>query len=297
MRFLTLSLLCAVLLSSTAIAEATCYSVYQAQDYKQAAQCYVQQLKSARSFDNLKMTGLSYCRLGRYKEALPYLKEAETKAKSSRDYIVLYSYISIAHSSLGDTIQELAYSMKVLNLSLKTGERKDIGSAYNNLGEYYRGQKQPQKALEFYQKALDYQEESESSATYGNMAIAYGELEDLSKAEEMYQKSITVDQNTGNYLSLGAHKTQLGIFYFTQGRNKYNEARTTLEDALIINHKSGYIASEAHALSILSIIDYREGNVAKAKERAAEGLRIAKLSGDYTTLSDANWAWNMVNGK
>ena len=70
-----------------------------------------------------------------------------------------------------------------------------------------------------------------------------------------------------------------------------------LEDALIITHKSGDIANEAQVLSILAIIDYREGKVALAKERATEGLRLAKQSGNSVVLRDANNAWKMVNGK
>lgn len=294
MQKLTLSLLCAGLLTTTAIAEDICAGAFLAQNFEQSAQCYVQQLKKEKSLYNHIMAGKSYCEQGHYKEALPYLKEAEKKAKTPDDYRTVYNWMGSVYGRLGDTKQELAYEMKDLDLSLKSENRNNIGTAYGNLGGYYYKQNQLQKALEFFQKALEYNKESESSATYGNMAIAYNDLENFPKAEEMYQKSITIDQNTGDYLSLGAHKTQLGGFYFGQKRN--SEARAMLEDAITMTHKSGNINSEADALSILSVIDYREGSASIAKERAAEGLRLAKQSGSSVALSNANWAWKIVNG-
>ena len=147
MKILTLSILCAGLITTTAIAEDICNGAYQAQNYKEAAQCYVQQLKKEKSFDNYYLAGRSYNRQGRYKEALPYLKEAETKAKTSNDHEILYSSMGLAYGNLGDTKQDLAYSMKFLNLSLQAGNRSNIGSAYSNLGVYYNGQNQRQNIL------------------------------------------------------------------------------------------------------------------------------------------------------
>lgn len=46
MKKLTLSLFCAGLISTTAIAESICDAKYLAQDYKQAAVCYIDQQKT-----------------------------------------------------------------------------------------------------------------------------------------------------------------------------------------------------------------------------------------------------------
>ena len=296
MKKLTLSLLCAGLITTVSFAKDPCDATYQAQNYEQAAVCYINQLKKERTFNNLASAGTSYSRLGRYKEALPYLKEAEKKAITSLDYTIIYSWLGNVYANSGDSVQELAYSMKFLDLSLKSGDRKNIGSAYSNLGEYYRKQKQLQKALEYYEKALEYKDESERTTTYGNMAVTYNDLKNYPKAEEMHQKSVEIDQKTGDYNALGTHKTELGSFYF--GQNRYTDARKTLEEAQTISHNAGNITSEAHSLSILSVIDYHEGHINKAKEKAAEGLRLAKQSGATgALLDDAQYAWNLVNGK
>ena len=295
MKKLTLSLLYVGLITTTVIAEENCIMFYETQNYEKSAECSVKKLKKERSYTNLETAGFSYMQLGRYKDALPYLKEAEKKVQISSDYRILCSFLSAAYGRTGDTIQELAYNMKFLDLSLKSGVRKNIGSAYNNLGSYYFNQEQNQKALEYFEKALKYHEELESSITYNNMAAAYNELEDYQKAEEMYQKAIMIDQKSGDYHSLGTHKMHLGSFYFTQHHNK--EARRTLEDALVISRNGGNISSQSHALSLLAVIDYREGYIVQAKEKASEALRLAKQSGASATSGEANIAWKLVNGQ
>jgi tetratricopeptide (TPR) repeat protein len=288
MKTLTLSLLCAGLITTSAIAEDICNGTYQAQNYEQSAQCYVKQLKIENTFSNLLRSGISYTNLGRY-------KEAEKKAKTTHDYAIVYNYLSTVYSYIGDTVHELAYDMKYLTLALKSENRMDIGIAYANLGEYYAQQGQLQKELEYCEKALEYQEESQQAITYGNMALAYNNLKNYSKAEEMHQQSINIDQKTGDYRSLGVHTRELGKFYF--GQHRYAEARKTLEETRTISHKAGDIVSESDALSYLSVMDYGEGYTNQAKEKVAEALRLAKQSGSTVTIGNAQYAWNMVNGK
>jgi tetratricopeptide (TPR) repeat protein len=196
---------------------------------------------------------------------------------------------------MGDTIHELSYDMKFLDLALKSGSREDIGIAYNNLGKYYRIQKQFQKALEYYEKALENQEESEHSHTYGNMAEAYNHLNDPKKAEEMYLQAIEIDKQIGEYKLLGLHKGNLGVFYF--GYHRYDEALTTLQESQTISHNSADIATESFALSYLASIDYQNGQINQAKTKATEALRLAKQSGESVVIKKANQAWNLVNGK
>jgi tetratricopeptide (TPR) repeat protein len=295
MKNLTLTLICVGLITTTAMAEDICNGAYQAKNYKQSAECYINQLKKERTLTNLGFTGFSYVYLGRYKEALPYLLEAEKKAKTSSEYKILYGYIGGSYDKTGDATQALAYKMKFLDLSIKSGVREDIGTAYSNLGAYYYRQNQSQKALEYYEKALEYKEKLESAALYSNLAAAYDKLKDYQKAEEMNQKSIEIDEKVGDYNSIGGHKVQLGAFYFLHDRN--SEARVILEDALVISRNTSDISSQSHALSILAQIDYSEGRIKEAKQKASEALSLAKQSGNSIVLSDAQDVWNIVNGK
>ncbi|TDA69054.1 tetratricopeptide repeat protein [Sulfuricurvum sp. IAE1] len=288
-------LLYAGIISTASFANSPCDGAYLAKNYDQATQCFGQQLKKDRSFYNLKGVGFSFVQQGRYKEALPFLKEAEKKARTSFDYSIIYSWLGTCYGAMGDSEQTFVYRMKSLDLMLKSGNRDEIGRAYSNLGVYFFDHGQPKKAIEYYEKALDYRDENEHSNIYANIALAYQELNDTYKTEEMYQKSIEIAEKTGNLNGLATFQKNLGAFYFTQ--NRYGDARKTLEKALILARQVRAIDDESHALSILAVIDYEEGHLNEAKVKASEGLRLAKQSGDRKVFNDAQAAWDIVNGK
>ena len=294
MKNLTLSILCAGLMTTSAIAEDICNGAFSAQNYEQSAQCYVKQLKKQPTYYNLLLTGISYGKMGRDKEALVYLKKAEKKAVTPSDYATLSGWLSKTYGDLGDRVKELVYSMKYLNLSLQSQNNYDIGEAYSNLGVYYSNQEDYKKALEYYKKALEYLTEQESGFIYNNMAVAYGNLGDNENAEAMSKKAINSAQQSGNISSLINLQVNLGKFYYMQDRN--TEARTILQEACTNAHNNGIIDNESNALSIISVIDYHVGDKDKAKEEAKQALFLAKQSGSTNAMSEANGALEIVNG-
>lgn len=99
MKKLTLSLLCAGLITTATVAEDLCNAAYQAGNYTQSEQCYIKQLKKERSFKNLSRAGVSLVNQQRYKEALPYFTEAEKKALSLDDmqsFIVILERLTMS---------------------------------------------------------------------------------------------------------------------------------------------------------------------------------------------------------
>jgi tetratricopeptide (TPR) repeat protein len=286
-------LICAGVFYISAIAEDICAGGLEANDHIRASQCYVQQLKKEKSFNNFINAGISFYSLGRYTEALKYLKEAEHKARTLNEYRVMYSFLGGTYGALDDSDQEFVYNMKSLQLSLKSGESKDIGTAYENLGGWYIKSNQDQKALEYYEKALEYQKESERAYTYGNMAILYENNNDIHKAEEMLKKAVEINEKNGSHKDLGFHKAKLGKFYFNQQR--YDEAYSTLENARMLSHQSGNISNESYVLSTLARIDYLNGKINQAREKVAEALRLAEKSGSKTIYKVANEVSQLVN--
>ncbi len=253
MKKLTLSLLCAGLLSTVAMAEDMCNASFQAGNYTQSEQCYIKQLKKERSLDNLFFAGASLSKQERYNEALPYLTEAEKKAQSLNEFALIYSYLGSIYYSLGNSKQAYAYWMKQLNINLKQGDTKKIASSYSNLANYYEGEYQFGTALEYFEKSLSYKEESEKATVYSNLAVLYKNMDDWKKAEEMLLKAIAIDEKFGKYGELGRIKANLGIFYFNQSR--YYEAKVVLNEALIIAKKEGLRETEATIIEELSLIE------------------------------------------
>lgn len=256
MKKLTLSLLCAGLITTVAVAEDLCNTAFQAGNYTQSEQCYIKQLKKERSFKNLLRVGASLVKQQRDKEALPYLKEAEKKAPSLDDYSMVYSYLGTVYDGLGDSKQTYAYYMKELDIALKLGKTDGIATSYNNLGAYYGRESQYEKAAEYFEKSLSYTEESKKGTSYNNLGVVYESMGDMKKAEEMYLKAIANAEQFGNYSDLGKGKSNLGVFYYSQTR--YNEARTLFSEALVIAKKEGLRKTEETALIGLSLTENKK---------------------------------------
>ena len=134
-------------------------------------------------------------------------------------------------------------------MALKSGNNNSIATAYNNLGSYFHDY-QPQKALEYYDKSLEYRVESQKAIVYNNLADLYdNQLANPQKSEEMQLKAIALCEQMGDYNDFGLYKTNLGVFYYNQKR--YAEAKTVFNVALPIVRKVGLRESEATILEAL----------------------------------------------
>lgn len=252
MKFIPSSLLAISLFSTIAWSESPCFPAYKAGNYPAAEQCLKKELKKERSWDNLFGLGYSLNAQQRYKEALPYLLEAEQKSSSIDDYMSIYSTLGSVYNNLGDREKEYFYSMKYLDMTLKSGDNESIATAYNNLASYFHDY-QPQKALEYYEKSLEYREEFQKAIVYDNLASLYGnKLKNPTKSEEMRFKAIVLSEQTGNYNKLGLYKTNLGVFYYNHER--YAEAKSVFNEALPIIRKVGLRESEATILKALELL-------------------------------------------
>lgn len=280
-------------LSISVLANDVCSGIYSAGDFQRAGDCYIGQLKKNKTLMNYFAAGSSLERQGRYKEALPYLKEAEKRANGQDDLGFIYANLSIVCGRLGDAKSRLAYAMKALDIRLKIGEPEGIGTAYSNLGVYYLNN-DDNKALEFFTKALEYQAENERAITYQNMAISYDNLNDMVKAEEYYLKAIDITLRQGDYLTLCAEKVNLGIFYNNQNKE---EALPMLSDAKDICHKAGDISREADALAWLAYRYYKNGDMATAKEYINRAIPLAKQSGNVKTFKEVNEIYRIITGR
>jgi tetratricopeptide (TPR) repeat protein len=294
MTLLKKSALLVLGLTVSAFADNGCSGLLDAGDYKRAGDCYIGQLKKNKTMVNYYFAGKSLEQQGRYKESLPYLKEAEKRATGQGDLGAIYNQLAIVYGSLGDKKSELAYDMKSLDIDLKIGSQSDIGKSYNNLGLYYSNNGDSNKALEFYTKALDYLEENERASTYGNMAGEY-EKTNVEKAEEYYQKAINIDENKGDYLSLCSHKDNYGYFYYDQ--DKYDEALQLFDEVKDICNKAGDITIEANSLVGLALCNYKKGNIALAKENLKRAIPLAKQSGNPTVLNGIAYVNKLIAGQ
>ena len=117
-----------------------------------------------------------------------YIKKVlPEESKSMDDLIALHISIGISQNEEGMDPQKGIDSLySSLNEALKSGNIKEICRIYNSLGVAYSNNKNYDKALEFYTKAI---ENSPSPFLYySNLAICYEEMERYDDAIEIYNK-------------------------------------------------------------------------------------------------------------
>jgi tetratricopeptide (TPR) repeat protein len=97
--------------------------------------------------------------------------------------------------------------------------------AYEELGLAWHRMGNPDKALQYYERALKLN--SKKAATYSNMAIIFFERKDYARALELHKKAVSLDPNFENgYLNIGS-------IYGQQG--DYGQAIENFEKVIRIN--------------------------------------------------------------
>jgi pentatricopeptide repeat protein len=85
-----------------------------------------------------------------------------------------------------DSRKEWKNIIKVLNVEIKNIQRF-IAIATHNIGVIYAGQRDLERAREYFEKAIEI--DDEYSIAYYNLAVVYKETGDMNKARELYQKA------------------------------------------------------------------------------------------------------------
>jgi tetratricopeptide (TPR) repeat protein len=264
-------------------------------DYKNASDCYIQELKKHKTVRNNLRAGISLEKQGRFNEALPYLKEAEKLAEKEDDFSSIYNNLGIVYGTLGEKKYELVYHTKYLEISLKMNDKHEIGTAYNNLGIYYSNVGDYNKSLDFFSKSLNYSEINQNASTYRNIATSYNKLNNYEKAEEYYKKSINLRKKINDQSGLCMTENDLGQLYLKQ--KKYVIAQPLLKEASDICDKMNYVGPESRALASLAYLYFKTGNTALANEYINRAIPLAKQSEDATTLNDVLYDYKVIEGQ
>ncbi|TBX67003.1 tetratricopeptide repeat protein [Flavobacterium silvisoli] len=107
-----------------------------------------------------------------------------------------------------------------LNRALQITDKKDFNNLKNiyvNLGVSYDHAGDYHKAIEYYQKAIPYMQQSQNynsvAMNFHNMAVAYGELKDFKNAEYYSLKALEYQKKSGSERTLAIVTLALGDLY------------------------------------------------------------------------------------
>ncbi|MFA7074237.1 MAG: tetratricopeptide repeat protein [Endomicrobiaceae bacterium] len=181
----------------------------------------------------------SLIKLGDYKRAKEYLKEALKKQPSSEIYYLL-GYTYYAESQLSFVHQYSEESIKYLEKSIELDKKNK--SSYKLIGQIYEQLKNFEYARIWYKKAL-FENIENISEFYGFIAYTYFEESKWDDAIEYYKKAI---EDNKNYISAYC---SMGEIYrikkdFTDAEKYYSQVIEINPDYVVPYYKIGNIYYE-----------------------------------------------------
>jgi len=153
-----------------------------------------------------------------------------------------------------------------------TGSEK--ANAYVDLGRAYERNEQLDKAIENYLKATTL--DAQSAGAFLHLGIAYSRKRDVDEAEKAFKRAEEIYQVLTNNEGLVEVVFQRGALLL--GAGKWSEAKTELERVLemLKSQENNYQLTRTELQ--LSIV-YRDlGNIDRAKELAADAIRVGQAS-------------------
>src|SRR2546421_1947975 len=153
-----------------------------------------------------------------------------------------------------------------------TGSEK--AQAYVDLGRAYERSEQLDKAIENYLKAATLDPQSAGASL--RLGIAYSRKRDTDNAEKSFKRAEEIYQVLTNNEGLVEVIFQRGVLLY--GTGKLAEARNELEKVLSMlkSQENNYQLTRAELE--LSLVSRDEGNIERAKQLAADAIRVAQAS-------------------
>ena len=295
-KILFLSLLILLIFSVKSYAHP--YSVNECSDHLSA-----QAFKTARSWgiravDNHPQSfyahlclGEADVRLGLYKPALYDFKRAIPLASDKNRLGIVYNWIGLTFTSVGDEKNALMYDFRSLKLARElnntSGESNDIG----NIAGIYKNEGKYQKALLYDKKSLALKHTKKGKAiSYNNIAMDYAEMNNYSEAIKYETKALNLDESIGDYYGTAMDYLNLGLLN-TLDKN-YVSAKKEILKGLSMEKKIGNKEWIGVGYKYLGRLYLNKENNNKAYIYYEKAYKMFKISGN---TPEAQYCLFMIN--
>ncbi|MEQ9229205.1 MAG: tetratricopeptide repeat protein, partial [Cyclobacteriaceae bacterium] len=208
-----------------------------------------------------------------------------------------YNNLGNAYNSLGKYDSSIIYYTESIKIKMEIGLEASAASTMSNLGLVYMEVENAEKALEYFQKALEIvgEDSRRANGIFNNMGIAYSKLNQSSMARRYLKKAI-------RNLTLEGSERQ-----FAQTYNNIAESfqDDQLYDSAIYYALKSYDLKKKHGSGLdltfsaitLSKIYGETGDFVNAKIFASEALNIAKEYDNPERLAESTWALGVVEAR
>jgi PAS domain S-box-containing protein len=184
------------------------------------------------------LIGLSYFNQGNNKEAMDYYLLALQQAKEAKDNYRIStcnSAIGVMYSKAGKQDQAIEHYLRAADI-LDKNELNQKASIYNNIGNIYLSQRQYQKALEYFQQALQFIDSTDNKYIKAQIllsrASAYDGLGDDKKSLASMKEAehIALKLRSNNLIA----RVYSHLAYYYNKQNQLNKAIQYLNQVLPI---------------------------------------------------------------
>ena len=155
-------------------------------------------------------------------------------------------------------------------------DRSGVATTLNNIAEVYRGIGRPQKALEYYEKALPISQEVDDrsgvATTLNNIGEVYYDINKPQKALEYYEKALPILEEVGDRFGIATTLSNIGGVYYDI--NKPQKALEYYEKALPILEEVGDRFGVANTLSNIGLVYQDTNEPEKAIDHWEKSVKI-----------------------
>lgn len=264
----------------------TCFAYIKAGDYQRAFEAGKKAVKLYPKNGGANYClGDAYARIGQFKLALPYMKEAERISTSKQDLMFVYNKLGLIFDGMGDYDNALFYDNKYLFLARELGNKKEEATALNNIAGIFNAKGITDKALSYYEESLKLKDEQDKAATYNNIGGIYHQKGEFQKAIEYGKKALEISERNGDYHGAARGMLNLGDTY--RETKDFVHAEEYLTQGLKSILKVGDKNWEANAYKYLGRFYRDKGEIHKAKDYLTKAYNLYDSIGAKGDAQDA----------
>lgn len=218
------------------------------------------------------------------REAIAYWEEKGDEAPLARALVAQ----AIVELTLADFQTAQRSLQRAVALAEKVGDKATLIPALNTLGNVYRQQGRPERALEIFERARRVVGDDTAwnmAFIFNNMGQCHEAMGEPERAAAYIQKALAVAERVKFRPRVANANTFLGEIRLAQGRDA--EARPYFEAALALSRELHIPQSEARALQGIARLDLRGGRAELALAGATGAAAIYREGGSRDLLAPA----------
>jgi tetratricopeptide (TPR) repeat protein len=240
---------------------------------------------------SLNALGSLYYKMGDYKAAEPYYKQAlefkkKTLGEEHPDYATSLNNLGLLYYKMGDYKTAEPYYKQALEIKKKAlGEEHPdyamslsiLGNLYYKIGDYKAAESYYKQALEIRKKALG-EEHSSYATSLNNLGLLYNTMGDCKASELYYKQALEIRKKAlgEEHLDYAQTLNNLGVLY--SDMCDYKAAEPFIKQALEIRKKALGVEHPDYASSLnnLGNLYYDIGDYKAAEPYYKQALEIRK---------------------